>query len=816
MLEVRLVKAGDPVRVPVSALKDEAEAFLDYAASSPLAGRDFCGIVGEGDGATKFYRLMEAAGHPGDPEGFFESLLGAVASRSANSREPVRLNGVSFPRAFLVALLERILPGEEFVPVKTVEDLDRLTNLDADEDERRKLQEVIELFPVRISKHTARQMMVSGDVSYQYLPFVEELDPVGHVNTWIGQFHKGLLERMYRNRVIFLLNMTCPVYCRFCFRKHKDSRNEAPPAPEDVREAVEYVAGSPDIKEVVITGGDPFLNRRNMEEAVDGLRDVPHVKTLRLATRSISYYPHLFLGNGEAWLNYLKRKNLELEEKDKRIEVATHFIHPDEVSPQSLEIISELVRSGIQVYVQTPFLNGCNDQGPELVDLFSKLRGAGAEMHYIYIPCSPIHGNSIYWAPLSKGIAAGAYLRAHVSDRAIPRICTATPIGKMDWNTSGWAVGPDGENEHFLWIRSPYTPEYFKAFAPVANELEVVRVNDEGTIDVKYMARIGDDDLYLGSRPPRVVRDKDEDPGLLEEIRAEAIRDQRFGRSVVETGSEGVVRVHKTRVELDPEKGPGSLDYLRGQDAITDVVLASERDMVESLSAVEEIVTGLGGIPGVNAVRLRSIRLNTDPSLYTRPVIRRLGELNRLSVVRPLRVEVETWFFHSSEIGPEHGRVAAALRRRGISVYVNTPVISGVNDSAEELHRMASACRAAGMEFHHVYAAGHPLQAVCNHDRPVDVDDLLDMATKVRRDGSGREIPAYIILTYLGEADFGLSSRLMGRGGDVWARLLPYDLAYFKAMDPAYEWPEGVEEDPEGRPVVKVPGLASASGFMVS
>jgi lysine 2,3-aminomutase len=97
------------------------------------------------------------------------------------------------------------------------------------------MQEVIDTYPVRLSMHTIRQMRVSRGVAYQYLPFVEELDSVGHTNTWIGQFHQGLLEQMYQNRVIFLLNMSCPVYCRFCFRKHKESRNQANPTISDVK-----------------------------------------------------------------------------------------------------------------------------------------------------------------------------------------------------------------------------------------------------------------------------------------------------------------------------------------------------------------------------------------------------------------------------------------------------------------------------------------------------------------------------------------------------------------------------------------------------
>ncbi len=114
--------------------------------------------------------------------------------------------------------------------------------------------------------------------------------------------------------------------------------------------------------------------------------------------------------------------------------------------------------------------------------LFGLLRGAGAELHYIYIPCSPIHGNSIYWKPLSDGIDIALYLRAHLSDRVVPRICTATPIGKMDWYSSGWAVEKVENQNHFVWIRTPYTPEYFKAFAPLANSLSNIRVNAEGPL----------------------------------------------------------------------------------------------------------------------------------------------------------------------------------------------------------------------------------------------------------------------------------------------------------------------------------------------
>jgi len=64
--------------------------------------------------------------------------------------------------------------------------------------------------------------------------------------------------------------------------------------------------------------------------------------------------------------------------------------------------------------------------------------------------------------------------------------------------------------------------------------------------------------------------------------------------------------------------------------------------------------------------------------------------------------------------------------------------------------------------------------------------------------------------------DFGLSSRLVNRNGRLWARLLPFTLGYYQAMDPAYVWPRDVEVGEDGRPMVPVPGLVSRTGFMVA
>jgi hypothetical protein len=398
----------------------------------------------------------------------------------------------------------------------------------------------------------------------------------------------------------------------------------------------------------------------------------------------------------------------------------------------------------------------------------------------------------------------------------MPRICTATPIGKIDWHSSGWAVEQDNENERYFWIRTPYTPDYFKDFAEKVDKQDMVRINEEGTLDARFMARIGDESLFLGSRKSRPEKEIALDSKVLDDFRSKALKDQRIGFSMVSTGSSNCFRPHETRVEVDSRADEQDMAYIRADQRITDVLITAEGDAVENLYPIGKIVEMLRPIPHVNAIRLRSLKLNYEPDTYTHAVLDKLGHLNRLTVSDPLRLEIETQFLHTAEIRPDHEPILKALRNRGITVYNNTPILYGINHAADEMHRLAFALRDMGMEFHHIYAAGWPIQKNWSQDHPVDVADVIDIATRVRRDGSGREIPRYMIQTELGEVDFGLTSRFIKENDGLWIKLLPYDLAYYQDMDPAYQWPEGVKTDEDGRPVVPVPGLTASSDFLVS
>ena len=218
----------------------------------------------------------------------------------------------------------------------------------------------------------------------------------------------------------------------------------------------------------------------------------------------------------------------------------------------------------------------------------------------------------------------------------------------------------------------------------------------------------------------------------------------------------------------------------------------------------------------MNAVRLRSLNFNYEPKIYTPVVIDKLAGLNKLTMVNPLRLEIETQFLVADEFQPGHTRLVRLLNNKGITVYNNTPLLGRINDTPGAIHHLAYGCRKTGIEFHHLYVAGLPIQDHWNTKNPVELYDVVDIATRVRREGSGREIPRYIIRTVLGEVDFGLSSTIIGEGENLSVKLLPYELSYFKAISPGFTWPDDIKEDADGKPVVPVAGLLKTTDFALS
>ena len=261
----------------------------------------------------------------------------------------------------------------------------------------------------------------------------------------------------------------------------------------------------------------------------------------------------------------------------------------------------------------------------------------------------------------------------------------------MDWNSSGWAVEPDSEDERYIWLRTPYTREYYENFTPILQFSDFVRNNLEGTLDIKYMADIGDKELYLGSREPKFSRQvlpvdsyiakdvEDKKEEMYQILKSVALNNQRWKNSIVDTGSNSLFRPHKTRVEMDMEAGEKELEYnlnyIIEDSSITDVILSGKKDITAYLYRVGKIIKKLEEAGHVNLIRLRSLKFNYEPEVYTRAVINRLESFNKVSITNPKKLEIETGFLHSREFKPSHGELSSLLAQKGITVYNNTPLI---------------------------------------------------------------------------------------------------------------------------------------------
>jgi L-lysine 2,3-aminomutase len=275
-----------------------------------------------------------------------------------------------------------------------------------------------------------------------------------------------------------------------------------------------------------------------------------------------------------------------------------------------------------------------------------------------------------------------------------------------------------------------------------------------------------------------------------------------------------------TRVELDldasDDEMKSNLDYIRNDEDITDIVISRKDDVLSALYRLKRLFKYLEDIPHVNAIRLRSHKFNYNPEYFSHTLINQLAKLNNVSIVNPKRLEIETQFLHSDEITPRHKELSGYLGQRGITVYNNTPLLPFINDSEDEMLKIAYGLRECGIEFHHLYITGLPIQQQWSEKYPVDISILIDIATRIRRNESGRGIPRLIIRTQFGEVDFNLTSENVDTDeeGRVYVKLLPYTIEYFRRMDPEFQWPDEITVGEDGHPVLLVDGLKRTPDFL--
>lgn len=275
-------------------------------------------------------------------------------------------------------------------------------------------------------------------VRRQVVPHMEELgrDIVGVVDPLGEVAHspvKNLIHN-YEDRVAFCVTAECAIYCRYCLRKRMVGDAEFFMRKGELQEAIDYIADHEEIRDVLLTGGDPLtFNENNLEWLLSRLRAIDHVDVIRFGTRMPVKLPYRITDELCALL-----------EKYHPIWLNTHFNHPKELTDDAAAAIGRLKSAGVPVGNQTVLLRGINDDPATMKALCEGLVAMRVRPYYVY-QAQLIGGTAHLRTPIEVGMHIMRKLRGRTSGFAIPTYVLDTPHGKVPLNRS-YVRGRDGDH----------------------------------------------------------------------------------------------------------------------------------------------------------------------------------------------------------------------------------------------------------------------------------------------------------------------------------------------------------------------------------
>jgi len=309
------------------------------------------------------------------------------------------------------------------------------------------LQPAFDNFQMRLTPAALDLIQEPGDPMWnQYVPTVRELDIVDGVIDSLDEDADSPVPNIthrYPDRVLFLVSPVCASYCRFCTRRRKVGDPEKIPLNQ-YDSAFDYIAGHPEIRDVILSGGDPMmLSDRRLEYIFQRLRAIPHVEIIRIGSRITSHLPER-----------ITPEFCDMVKKYHPVYMNTHFDHPNELTPAAVAALGRLADAGVPLGCQTVLLRGVNDSPDVMKELMHRLMKARVRPYYIYM-ADQVAGGEHFRTTVEKGLEIVKALRGWTSGLAVPHFVIDAPGG-------GGKV--------------PLLPEYVEEI----NEDEVVFRNYEG------------------------------------------------------------------------------------------------------------------------------------------------------------------------------------------------------------------------------------------------------------------------------------------------------------------------------------------------
>jgi lysine 2,3-aminomutase len=227
----------------------------------------------------------------------------------------------------------------------------------------------------------------------------------------------GITHR-YPDRILFLITDQCGMYCRHCTRRRQAGETDKPMPREMIDKGIEYVRKSPEVRDVLLSGGDPLtVSNDRLEYVLDKLYDIPHVEMLRIGSNVPVVLPQR-----------ITPELLDLLGKYQPLYINTHFNHPKEITEASREACEKLADGGFVMGNQSVLLKGVNDSPIVMKKLVQDLLRMRVRPYYIY-QCDLSKGLSHFRTSVGKGIEIMENLRGYTSGLAVPTYIVDTPGG---------------------------------------------------------------------------------------------------------------------------------------------------------------------------------------------------------------------------------------------------------------------------------------------------------------------------------------------------------------------------------------------------
>ncbi|MEI6056339.1 MAG: KamA family radical SAM protein [Lentisphaerota bacterium] len=291
------------------------------------------------------------------------------------------------------------------------------------------LYQVEKEYPFLISEYYLnlidKKYPLSDPIFVQSFPSVGEINITDKTLTDDPQCEKDFvpvprLVHRYNDRALILATNRCSTFCRFCFRKRywkADSKREDI-STKELNRILSYLKEMKSLEEVIISGGDPLmLSDAKLKLILDSIHSIPHIKTIRLASRIPVTFPER-----------ITDKLVKLLSKYDNLWFVTHFNHPNELTKNSLDACRKITSSGIPMLNQTVLLKGINDSPETLRELFRELAANRIKPYYLF-HVDPVCGVTHFATGIEKGLEIMRYFRKNLSTLATPQFAIDLPEG---------------------------------------------------------------------------------------------------------------------------------------------------------------------------------------------------------------------------------------------------------------------------------------------------------------------------------------------------------------------------------------------------